>query len=36
MGLFDLFKKNKKEDSENMTEDEKQEWKAEEDISEKG
>lgn len=35
MGLFDLFKKNKKEDSENMTEDEKQERKAEEDISEK-
>lgn len=36
MGLFSWRNKNKKEDSENMTEDEKQERKAEEDISEKG
>lgn len=36
MSLFDIFRKNKKEDSAEMTEDEKQIAKAKEDIAEKG
>lgn len=36
MGFFDRFRKNKKEDSAEMTEDEKQIAKAKEDIAEKG
>lgn len=36
MSLFDIFKKTKKEDSEEMTEDEKQGAEAKEDIAEKG
>lgn len=36
MGLFDIFRKKKKEDSAEMTDDEKQIAKAKEDIAEKG